>query len=137
MSPQPGKRLQADQTVCPFNPFVERTKIGRAVRKSSAFYFFVTVIERRRLFERSIMSTLKNQKVPMLERFIERLPQAELHIHIEGSLEPEQMFELARRNGLRLPFKSVDDARKAYKFADLQSFLKVYYQGVRALVKTS
>ena len=80
------------------------------------------------------MSTLKNQDRPMLEEFIERLPKAELHIHIEGSLEPEQMFELARRNGLTLPFKSVDDLRKAYEFADLQSFLQLYYQGVRALV---
>src|ERR671918_3098862 len=80
------------------------------------------------------MSALKNQKVSMPEKFIERLPKAELHIHIEGSLEPEQMFELARRNGLRLPFQSVDDVRKAYQFADLQSFLQLYYQGVRALV---
>ena len=70
----------------------------------------------------------------MLETFIERLPKAELHIHIEGSLEPEQMFELARRNGLELSFKSVDEVRRAYEFADLQSFLQLYYQGVRALV---
>jgi len=70
----------------------------------------------------------------MLERFIERMPKAELHIHIEGSLEPEQMFEFAGRNGLRLPFKSVDEARQAYQFADLQSFLQLYYQGVRVLV---
>ena len=70
----------------------------------------------------------------MLETFIEHLPKAELHIHIEGSLEPEQMFELARRNGLELSFKSVDEVRRAYEFADLQSFLQLYYQGVRALV---
>ena len=70
----------------------------------------------------------------MLERFIERMPKAELHIHIEGSLEPEQMFEFAGRNGLRLPFKSVDEAREAYQFTDLQSFLQLYYQGVRVLV---
>ncbi|MGH7816742.1 MAG: adenosine deaminase [Candidatus Binatia bacterium] len=69
-----------------------------------------------------------------MERFIERLPKAELHIHIEGSLEPELMFELAERNGLRLPFKSVDEVRKAYEFVDLQSFLQIYYQGVRVLV---
>jgi adenine deaminase len=80
------------------------------------------------------MSTLKNQGVSMLEGFIEHLPKAELHIHIEGSLEPEQMFEFARRNGLRLPLKSVDEVRKAYEFADLQSFLQLYYQGVRVLV---
>jgi adenosine deaminase len=70
----------------------------------------------------------------MLEKFIERLPKAELHIHIEGSLEPRQMFELARRNGLKLPFKSVDEVRKAYRFTDLQSFLQLYYQGIRVLV---
>ena len=70
----------------------------------------------------------------MLERFIERMPKAELHIHIEGSLEPEQMFEFAGRNGLRLPFKSVDEVREAYQFTDLQSFLQLYYQGVRVLV---
>ena len=70
----------------------------------------------------------------MLERFIECVPKAELHIHIEGSLEPELMFELARRNGLTLPFDSVDTVRKAYEFADLQSFLQLYYQGVRVLV---
>jgi adenosine deaminase len=70
----------------------------------------------------------------MLETFIERLPKAELHIHIEGCLEPEQMFEMARRNRLELPFKSVDEVRRAYEFADLKSFLQLYYQGVRALV---
>jgi adenine deaminase len=70
----------------------------------------------------------------MLESFIERVPKAELHIHIEGSLEPELMFELARRNGVTLPYKSVVDVCKAYKFKDLQSFLHVYYQGMRVLV---
>lgn len=70
----------------------------------------------------------------MLERFIQRIPKAELHIHIEGCLEPELMFELARRNRLRLPYKSLDDVRKAYEFVDLQSFLQLYYQGVRVLV---
>jgi adenosine deaminase len=70
----------------------------------------------------------------MLERFIERVPKAELHIHIEGSLEPELMFELAGRNRLTVPYKSVDDVRKAYEFKNLQSFLQVYYQGMRVLV---
>ena len=70
----------------------------------------------------------------MLERFIERIPKAELHIHVEGSLEPELMFELARRNQITLPYKSVADVRKAYEFNDLQSFLEVYYQGMRVLV---
>jgi adenosine deaminase len=70
----------------------------------------------------------------MLERFIERVPKAELHIHIEGSLEPELMFELARRNRVTLPYKSVGDVRKAYEFSDLESFLQVYYQGMRVLI---
>lgn len=82
----------------------------------------------------ALAATLKNREAPMLERFVERLPKAELHIHLEGSLEPELMFELAERNGLRLPFKSVDEVRKAYDFVDLQSFLQIYYQGVRVLV---
>lgn len=76
----------------------------------------------------------ENQKSDMRERLIEGLPKAELHIHIEGSLEPELMFEFARRNGWKLPFKSVEEARKAYEFSDLQSFLRLYYQGVLALV---
>jgi adenosine deaminase len=71
----------------------------------------------------------------MLERLIERIPKAELHIHIEGSLEPELMFELAGRNRLSLPYKSADDVRKAYEFTNLQSFLELYYQGVCVLVK--
>jgi adenine deaminase len=70
----------------------------------------------------------------MLERFIERIPKAGLHIHIEGSLEPELMFELARRNRVTVPYKSVDDVRKAYEFSNLQSFLQVYYQGMQVLV---
>jgi adenosine deaminase len=70
----------------------------------------------------------------MLERFIQGIPKAELHIHLEGSLEPELMFALARRNGVGLQFKSVDEVRAAYQFADLQSFLQLYYQGLRVLV---
>ncbi len=69
-----------------------------------------------------------------MEKFIEGLPKAELHIHIEGALEPDLMFELARRNGLSLPYRSVGEVRKAYEFQDLQSFLDLYYQGVRVLV---
>jgi adenine deaminase len=60
----------------------------------------------------------------MLERFIERLPKSELHIHIEGSLEPELMFEFAERNGVKLPYKSVGDVRNAYDFKDLDRFFK-------------
>ena len=66
--------------------------------------------------------------------FIRRLPKAELNIHIEGSFEPELMFEIARRNGVRIPFDSVEAVRAAYEFEDLQSFLDIYYQGMGVLL---
>ncbi len=65
--------------------------------------------------------------------FIATLPKAELHLHIEGTLEPELMFALAQRNGVTLPFASVDALRRAYDFRDLQSFLDIYYQGAGVL----
>jgi adenosine deaminase len=68
-----------------------------------------------------------------LEDLIRRIPKAELHIHIEGSLEPELMFEIAKRNGERLRYPSVDALRRAYQFSDLQSFLDIYYEGAAVL----
>ena len=65
--------------------------------------------------------------------FIRRLPKAELHLHIEGSLEPEQMFALARRNHVSLPFASVEAVRAAYAFSNLQDFLDIYYAGAAVL----
>lgn len=67
--------------------------------------------------------------------WIQALPKAELHLHIEGSLEPELMFKLARQNSVSLPYKSVEDVRRAYQFNDLQSFLDIYYAGASVLVK--
>jgi adenine deaminase len=66
--------------------------------------------------------------------FIDRLPKVELHVHLEGTLEPELSFELAARNGVALPFDSVEHMRAAYDFSDLQSFLDVYYAACAALV---
>ena len=71
---------------------------------------------------------------PDLERFVRGLPKAELHIHIEGSLEPELMFALAKRNGVALPFASVEEVRAAYRFSRLQDFLDIYYEGARVLL---
>jgi len=68
-----------------------------------------------------------------LDTFVSGLPKAELHLHIEGSLEPEQMFELARRNRLAIPFNSVEELRGAYSFSRLQDFLDIYYQGADVL----
>src|SRR6188508_3359514 len=65
---------------------------------------------------------------------IGRLPKCELHIHIEGSLEPELMFALARRNGIRLPYDSVEALRRAYQFTQLQDFLDIYYRGMSVLI---
>lgn len=62
-----------------------------------------------------------------------RLPKAELHLHIEGTLTPRRMMSLARRNGIRLPYASVDEIHAAYDFSDLQSFLDLYYQGMGVL----
>jgi adenosine deaminase len=65
---------------------------------------------------------------------IKRLPKCELHIHVEGSLEPELMLALARRNGVRLPYDSVEALRRAYRFRNLQDFLDIYYQGMSVLI---
>ena len=69
-----------------------------------------------------------------LLEFIRALPKAELHLHIEGSLEPGLMFEMARRNGVALPYATVEETRAAYAFTDLQSFLDIYYAGAAALI---
>jgi len=92
--------------------------------------FYVQKIRQRPwsiLFEARIGEVVKS--------FIERLPKAELHLHIEGTLEPELMFELASRNRVDFPFKSPEAVRKAYEFSDLQSFLDIYYQGMRVLLR--
>jgi adenine deaminase len=69
----------------------------------------------------------------MMEAFLRGLPKAELHLHLEGTLEPELMFELAGRNGVTVRFASVEEVRAAYAFTDLQSFLDIYYEGAAVL----
>src|SRR5699024_1583616 len=66
--------------------------------------------------------------------FLRQLPKAELHVHIEGTLEPELMFTLAERNGVSLPYRNVDELREAYDFQDLGSFLELYYAGAQVLI---
>ncbi|EGR3179223.1 adenosine deaminase [Vibrio parahaemolyticus] len=68
-----------------------------------------------------------------MNTFIQGLPKVELHLHIEGSLEPELMFKLAKRNGIDIPYSSPSELREAYQFEDLQSFLDLYYQGANVL----
>jgi adenosine deaminase len=67
-------------------------------------------------------------------RLIEGMPKAELHMHLEGSIEPELMFALARRNGVKLPWATVEECRAAYRFEDLAAFLKIYYEGCQVLL---
>ncbi len=68
-----------------------------------------------------------------MKDFIRQLPKAELHLHIEGSFEPELMFEIARRNGIPIPYSTVEEVRDAYEFNNLQEFLDIYYQGAKVL----
>lgn len=68
-----------------------------------------------------------------MDTFLRQIPKAELHIHIEGSLEPEMMFALAKRNNIELPYQSVQEVRDAYNFQNLQSFLDLYYAGMSVL----
>ncbi|MER7452539.1 adenosine deaminase [Nocardia beijingensis] len=68
-----------------------------------------------------------------LAAFVRGLPKAELHLHLEGTLEPELKFRLARRNGIELPEKTVDEVKQTYRFHDLTSFLQVYYPAMRVL----
>jgi adenosine deaminase len=70
-----------------------------------------------------------------LKRLVRRLPKSELHLHIEGTLEPELMLELARRNGVKIPYVSAEEARAAYDFTDLQSFLDIYYGAMSTLIE--
>ena len=70
---------------------------------------------------------------PPLAEFIRKLPKAELHLHIEGTLEPELIFQMAQRNRISLPYTSIQALRDAYRFEDLQSFLNLYYAGASVL----
>ena len=67
--------------------------------------------------------------------FIKKTPKAELHLHIEGTLEPDHMFVLAKRNNIQIPFTNINEVKSAYNFSSLESFLKIFYQGSKVLVK--
>ena len=81
------------------------------------------------------MNLVKPIAADRLPSLLRQMPKAELHIHIEGSLEPELIFALARRNAVALPYASVDELRAAYAFTNLQSFLDIYYAGASVLLK--
>ena len=77
---------------------------------------------------------MKLRDSALTDELLREIPKAELHIHIEGSLEPEMMFEIAARNGVRLRYGSVREIREAYDFSDLQLFLDLYYEGTQVLL---
>lgn len=68
-----------------------------------------------------------------MKTFLQNIPKVELHLHIEGSLEPKMMFDLARKNNITLKYKSEEEIKKAYDFSNLQDFLDIYYQGANVL----
>ena len=70
-----------------------------------------------------------------IDNFIMGLPKTELHLHLEGSLEPAQMFEFAKRNNVEIPYKTIDEVKQAYEFTQLQDFLNIYYTGMNVLLK--
>lgn len=79
------------------------------------------------------MIQIKPIAADRLPALLQRMPKAELHMHIEGSLEPELMFALAKRNGLSVPYPDVESLRQAYVFNNLQEFLDIYHQGTLVL----
>jgi adenine deaminase len=81
------------------------------------------------------MNRIPDIPADRLPELLRRMPKAELHIHIEGSLEPELIFALAQRNGVSIPYASVEELRRAYAFTNLQSFLDIYYAGASVLLK--
>ena len=89
----------------------------------------------RRRYHAGAMNTSPPIPADRLPELLRRMPKAELHMHIEGSLEPELIFAMAQRNEVRLPYASVDELRKAYAFTNLQSFLDIYYAGASVLLK--
>jgi adenosine deaminase len=81
----------------------------------------------------SILS-FKNQRFDdVVKEFIRKLPKAELHVHLEGTMEPEQLMVFAKRNGIQLPYNSIEEARKAYVFSDFESFCDAYIQATKVL----
>ena len=70
----------------------------------------------------------------LIENFINGIPKAELHLHIEGTFEPELMFKIAKRNNIKIKYESVEELRNAYSFNNLQDFLNIYYEGANVLV---
>ena len=70
-----------------------------------------------------------------IAKFIREVPKTELHLHIEGTLEPELMFDLAKRNGIKIPYSNVNEVKSAYNFSNLETFLNIYYKGSEVLVK--
>jgi adenosine deaminase len=81
------------------------------------------------------MHTIPSLSADRLPGLLQRMPKAELHMHIEGSLEPELIFALAQRNGVAIPYADVEALRRAYAFTNLQSFLDIYYAGASVLLK--
>jgi adenine deaminase len=95
----------------------------------------VLLLTSRLLNHRITQFIFHRYRMPLPVGFLNKLPKAELHLHIEGTLEPEFMFELSQRNHVLIPYNSVSEVREAYSFHNLQSFLDIYYAGASVLLK--
>jgi adenosine deaminase len=85
-------------------------------------------------FKNTILCKTKVNKDNSIDNFISGIPKAELHLHIEGTFEPELMFKIARRNNINIRFNTIDELKKAYNFNSLQDFLNIYYEGANVLI---
>ena len=74
------------------------------------------------------------EDINIMIKYIEKIPKAELHLHIEGTFEPELMFKIAKRNGIELDYNNIEELRRAYNFSNLQEFLNIYYAGCNVLI---
>ena len=108
---------------------VKKLTIVSPYRRRKSCYFLLHKVQQ------TAFSKAEDLQLKPVKSFIERMPKAELHLHLEGTLEPELMFELASRNHVDVPFGSPEEVRRAYEFSDLRSFLDIYYQGSRVLLR--
>jgi adenosine deaminase len=81
------------------------------------------------------MSSIILKLIMTIQEYITKVPKAELHLHLEGTFEPELMFKIAKRNQIKIPYKSIEEVKKAYQFSNLQDFLDIYYAGANVLIR--
>ena len=110
--------------------------MGLSIGKTTNYKMYIgiaLIVEVKSMVNDQIILARQTIRKCLMKDLIHQLPKAELHLHIEGTLEPEMMWQLAERNKIQLPYADVESIRQAYQFKDLQSFLDLYYQGAQVL----